>query len=350
VPVLVADFEVARREFDVQVHLRVPPGDRVALLGPSGAGKTTMVEAVAGLLRLSRGEIRLGERQLSSARSPAADLPPGRRGVGLLRQNPGLFPHLTVLQNIGYARGSDPARVRVVAERLGLGALLGVRPRGLSGGEAQRVSLARALQTKVDVLCLDEPFNSLDRPLGRELLELVRRELEDSSTSAILVTHRLEEAQAFAQRLAVLHRGEILQEGDPREVVLRPASRKVTELVGYRGWLSSGSQIMALHPDRVHPVRGGEDGEISARVVRVLPQGARMELELEAEGRWHGRFRCTSDRSATIGELMWFAAPGAPVFLATEEAPPSRRSRTAEPRLEPSGSPIAGNARPRPPE
>jgi ABC-type sulfate/molybdate transport systems ATPase subunit len=255
-----------------------------------------------------------------------------------------------VLQNIGYARGSDPARVRVVAERLGLGALLGVRPRGLSGGEAQRVSLARALQTKVDVLCLDEPFNSLDRPLGRELLELVRRELEDSSTSAILVTHRLEEAQAFAQRLAVLHRGEILQEGDPREVVLRPASRKVTELVGYRGWLSSGSQIMALHPDRVHPVRGGEDGEISARVVRVLPQGARMELELEAEGRWHGRFRCTSDRSATIGELMWFAAPGAPVFLATEEAPPSRRSRTAEPRLEPSGSPIAGNARPRPPE
>ena len=311
---LVADFEVARREFSVRIHLQVPPGERLALLGRSGAGKTTTVEALAGLLRLSRGEIRLGERQLSSARHPAADVPPGRRGVGLLRQDPGLFPHLTVLQNIGYVRGADPAAARVAGERLGLGALLGARPRGLSGGEAQRVSLARALQTKVDLLCLDEPFNSLDRPLGLELLELLRRELEDSGTSAILVTHQLEEAQAFAQRLAVLHRGAILQVGHPRELVLRPASREVAELVGYRGWLTCGTQTMALHPDRVYPVGAEDGGEISARVVQMVPQGARIELELEAEGRWHGRFRCRSDRSATIGELMWFAAPGAPIF------------------------------------
>ena len=319
---LVADFEVARREFSVRVHMRVPPGERLALLGRSGAGKTTSVEAIAGLRRLTRGEIRLGERQLSSARAPAADLPPGRRGVGLLRQNPGLFPHLTVLQNIGYARGSDLARVCEVAERLGLGALLGARPRGLSGGEAQRVSLARALQAKVDLLCLDEPFNSLDLTLGRELLELLRLELASSGTSAILVTHRLEEAQAFAQRIAVLHRGEILQVGDPRELVLQPASREVAELVGYRGWLSSGAQTMALHPDRVHPVGAEGGGEISARVVGMVPRGARIELELEAEGRWRGRFRCTADRSATIGELWWFAAPGAPIFATAEDAAP----------------------------
>jgi ABC-type sulfate/molybdate transport systems ATPase subunit len=286
----------------------------VALLGRSGAGKTTTVEALAGLLRLTRGEIRLGERRLSSAGFPAADLRPGRRGVGLLRQNPGLFPHLTVLQNIGYAPGVTPAAARVAGERLGLGALLGARPRGLSGGEAQRVSLARALQTKVDLLCLDEPFNSLDRPLSLELLDLLRRELEDSATAAILVTHQLEEAQAFAHRLAVL-----LQVGDPHELVLRPATREVAELVGYRGWLSSGSQTMALHPDRVYPVGAEAGGEISARVVQVVPHGARMELELEAEGRWRGRFRCRSDRSATIGELMWFAAPGAPVFATAEE-------------------------------
>ncbi len=317
---LVADFEVARREFSVRVQLEVAPGERVALLGRSGAGKTTTVEAIAGLLRLSRGEIHLGGRPLSSARYPAADLPPGRRGVGLLRQNPGLFPHLTVLQNIGYARGIDAAATRVAAQRLGLGALLGARPRGLSGGEAQRVSLARALLTKVDLLCLDEPFNSLDRPLGRELLELVRQELEDSGTSAILVTHQLEEAQAFAQRLAILHRGEILQVDDPRELVLHPTTRMVAELVGYRGWLSSGSETLALHPDRVHPVGSETGGEISARVVRILPQGARMELELEAVGRWQGRFRCRSDQPAVVGELMWFAAPGAPRFPAAPGA------------------------------
>lgn len=316
---LVADFEVARREFSVRITLEVAPGERVALLGRSGAGKTTTVEAIAGLLRLTRGDVRLGERPLSSARHPNVDLPPGRRGVGLLRQNPGLFPHLTVLQNIGYARGVDAGDARVAAQRLGLGALLNARPRGLSGGEAQRVSLARALLSKVDLLCLDEPFNSLDRPLGLELLDLLRRELEDSATSAILVTHQLEEAQAFAHRLAILHRGQILQMGHPRELVLQPASREVAELVGYRGWLSSGSQTLALHPDRIHPVGAEAGGEISARVVQVVPQGARMELELEAEGRWRGRFRCRSDRSATVGELMWFAAPGAPIFPAAEE-------------------------------
>jgi ABC-type Fe3+/spermidine/putrescine transport system ATPase subunit len=316
--VLVADFEVARREFLVRIDLQVPPGERVALLGRSGAGKTTTLEALAGLLRLSRGEIRLGERRLSSAGSPTSDLPPGRRGVGLLRQNPGLFPHLTVLENIGYAPGVDPAAARVAGERLGLGALMEARPRGLSGGEAQRVALARALQTKVGLLCLDEPFNSLDRPLGRELLELLRRELDGSGTSAILVTHQLEEAQAFAQRVAVLNRGIILQMGDPRELVLRPASREVAELVGYQGWLSAGAQTMALHPDRVHPVEAEERGEISARVVGVIAQGARIELELEADGHWRGRFRCRSDRAANLGEQMWFAAPGAPIFGPSE--------------------------------
>jgi ABC-type sulfate/molybdate transport systems ATPase subunit len=227
-----------------------------------------------------------------------------------------------VLQNIGYARGADPAAAQVAAERLGLGALLGARPRGLSCGEAQRVSLARALQAKVALLCLDEPFNALDRPLSRELLELLRRELECPGTSAILVSHRLEEAQAFAQRLAVLHRGEILQVGDPRELVLRPASREVAELVGYRGWLRSDAETMAQHPDRVYPVDAEDGGEISARVLGMVPQGARIELELEAEWRWRGRFRCRSDRSATIGELMWFVSPGAPIFLTAEEAGP----------------------------
>ena len=316
---LVADFEVARREFLVRINLQVPAGERVALLGRSGAGKTTTLEALAGLLRLSSGEIRLGERRLSTADSRTADLPPGRRGVGLLRQNPGLFPHLTVLENIGYSPGVDPAAARVAGERLGLGALMGARPRGLSGGEAQRVALARALQTKVGLLCLDEPFNALDRPLGLELLELLRSELDGSGTSAILVTHQLEDAQAFAQRVAVLNRGMILQMGDPRELVLRPASREVAELVGYQGWLNAGAQTMALHPDRVYPVGAEDGGEISARVVGVIPQGARIELELEAEGHWRGRFRCRSDQPAPLGAQMWFAAPGAPIFGTAEE-------------------------------
>ncbi|MGH7666594.1 MAG: ABC transporter ATP-binding protein [Candidatus Dormibacteria bacterium] len=311
---LAADFEVRRREFSVGLTLRLDQGERLALLGPSGAGKTTCLEALAGLLRLSRGEIRSGIRLLSSAQSPQTDLPPGRRGVGLLRQNPGLFPHLTVLQNIGYSKGVDPEAARSTGARLGLGAMLGSRPRGLSGGEAQRVALARALQARVELLCLDEPFNSLDRALGEELLGLVELELERSSTSAILVTHQLEDAQAFAHRVVVLRRGAVLQVGDPREVVLRPASREVAEMVGYRGWLSSAGRTIALHPERVHPVGSGSEGAILARVLKAVPQGARVELELEAEGRWRGRFRCRTDRAALVGEKIWFVAPQAPEF------------------------------------
>ncbi|HEY6538099.1 MAG TPA: ATP-binding cassette domain-containing protein, partial [Candidatus Dormibacteraeota bacterium] len=271
-------------------------------------------EALAGLVPLRWGEIRLGGRRLSSASVPKTDLRPGRRGIGLLRQNAGLFPHLTVEQNIAYAPGVDPAAARATGVRLGLGGLLGARPRGLSGGEAQRVALARALQTEVQVICLDEPFNSLDRPLARELLDLLLGELSASATSAVLVTHQLEEAQAFADRVAVLDRGRILQESDPIDLVLHPASRVVAELVGYRGFLSSGEQTIALHPDRLEAFPSAGEGRIPARVIRARPQGARFELELEAVGRWRGRFRHSAARPAIIGEQMWFAAPDAPLF------------------------------------
>ena len=300
--------------------LQVAPGERVALLGRSGAGKTTTVEALAGLQRLTRGDIRLGERPLELGLLPNRRRAPGATQSWPAASEPGLFPHLTVLQNIGYARGVDAAAARVTAQRLGLGALLDARPRGLSGRRGP-ARFPRSAPSKVDLLCLDEPFKSLDRPFSVELLDLLRRELDDSATSAILVTHQLEEAQAFAQRLAILHRGQILQMAHARELVLQPASREVAELVGYRGWLSSGSSDHGPAP-RPRCIRSPlrMSWEISARVVGLVSPGSQdAQLELEAEGRWRGRFRCRSDRSATVGELMWFAAPGAPIFPAAEE-------------------------------
>lgn len=316
---LAADFEVARREFSVQIELQVGRGERLALLGRSGAGKTTTLEALAGLLRLVRGEIRLGGRVLSSAISPNADVPVGRRGVGLLRQNPGLFPHLTVLENVSYAPGTEPAASRAAAERLGLGSLLNVRPRGLSGGEAQRVALARALQARVGLLCLDEPFNALDRPLGMELLELLRRELEASATSAVLVTHQLEDAQAFAERVAVLDRGLVLQDGGSRELVLHPKTALVASLVGYRGWLRRGEELRAIHPDRLH-LSGASDGAavVAGRVVGTRPDGARIDVELDSEGEWVGRFHWSAPEPPVLGARLRFCLDGSPVFRGPE--------------------------------
>ncbi|MGA7173019.1 MAG: ATP-binding cassette domain-containing protein [Candidatus Dormiibacterota bacterium] len=316
---LAADFEVERRDFTVRVAIEVEAGERVAVLGPSGAGKTTFLEAVAGLVPLSSGEIRLGQRRLSSARRPGSDVGVGRRGVGLLRQNPGLFPHLTVLENICYPPGAEAGPASASAARMGLGTVLQARPRGLSGGEAQRVALCRTLQTAVQLLCLDEPFSSLDRPLGLELLELVRQELEGRGTGSLLVTHQLQDAQAFADRVAVLYRGSLLQVGDPRELVLRPKSARVASLVGYRGWLRRGGQLWAIHPDLVQLSSSADgDGAISGRVVAMRPHGARIDVELESVGDWVGRFHCPFPEAPELNAQLTFHAELATVFSGAE--------------------------------
>ncbi|MGH7610333.1 MAG: ABC transporter ATP-binding protein [Candidatus Dormibacteria bacterium] len=308
-----ADFEVSRRHFPVRFGLTVAAGERVAVLGPSGAGKTSALEAIAGLLPLIQGRIALDGRQLSSAADSAGDVAPGHRGVGLLRQDPGLFPHLSVEDNIAYPPQADRESARGTARRLGLGRLLQARPGGLSGGERQRVALARVLQTPARLLCLDEPFSSLDRALALELLELVQAELEGSAMAALLVTHQLEEAQLFGQRLAVLEHGQLLQVAGPRELVLQPASAAVARAVGYRGWLSRPGWLMAVHPDRVRLVAPTQ-AQLLGEVVRATPAGARVDLLVRCRGDWSGELHCLLDQAIAAGTELGLALPGAPVF------------------------------------
>ena len=233
-----ADFEVERRDFTVRAALQVGPGERLALFGPSGAGKTTVLEVIAGLVQPSRGRVVLRGRVLTSTSPPRCALPPWQRRVGLLRQDPGLFPHLSVMQNLAYAPASGgPAEVRELAALLGIGELLSVMPMRLSGGQAHRVALGRLLLAPCDALLLDEPYTGLDAGLRRTLTDLVVSLVSMRNIPALLVAHELVEAQAFAHRLAVLDRGRILQVGPPGEVVRRPASRRVAELVGYRAFV-----------------------------------------------------------------------------------------------------------------
>jgi len=269
--VLEVDVTVARREFPVSARFRVEDGECLALFGPSGAGKTTILEAIAGLIDPLGGRVELDGRRLTS--NPAASGPPGlpvwRRTVGLLRQDPGLFPHLNVSQNLTYARARrDDTEVQRLVDQLGLGALLKAAPRDLSGGQAQRVALARTLLAHHRVLLLDEPYDGLDHSLRRELTALVRAEVRGRGVPAILVAHELGEAQAFADVLGVFDRGRLLQMGEPSELVRHPLSRRVAELVGYRGFVplaagdgTGGAALSAgVHPDRVrlgaHPALG----------------------------------------------------------------------------------------------
>jgi molybdate transport system ATP-binding protein len=283
--VLSADVEVDRRDFTVRAALSVADGERVALFGPSGAGKTTVLEVIAGLVAPRRGLIELNGRVLASTAPPVVDLPSWQRRVGLLRQDPGLFPHLSVRANLLYARSAaGSSELDSLAAQLGIDGLLSAMPARLSGGQRHRVALGRLLLAHCDALLLDEPFASLDAALRRTLTALVSNLCSERGVPAVLVTHQLTDAQAFASRLAVISEGQVVQAGAPDEVVLRPASRLVAELVGYLGFVPAGSGLVAgVHPDRVVPGADPDRGlVVTGAIVAARPSGAGWEADVRA--------------------------------------------------------------------
>jgi len=284
--VLNADVEVDRRDFPVRAALTVADGERVALFGPSGAGKTTVLEVIAGLVAPRSGHVELGGRVLTS---PGVMVPPYQRRVGLLRQDPGLFPHLSVRANLLYARSSrsGPADdLASLAAQLGIDGLLPAMPARLSGGQRHRVALGRLLLAHCDALLLDEPFASLDASLRRALTALVRDLAAERAVPTLLVTHQLSDAQAFADRLAIMDQGQVLQVGAPDAVVLAPASRRVAELVGYLGFVPVGQSgrdelVAGVHPDRVAAGADPSQGlVVTGTVTAARPSGAGWEADL----------------------------------------------------------------------
>jgi molybdate transport system ATP-binding protein len=222
-----ADLSHRLRDFALELSLEVG-GETVALAGPSGAGKTTLLRTLAGLLRPDRGRIEVGgDVWLDTARD--VDVPPERRAVGLVFQDYALFPHLTVAQNVGYARRRG---ARELLDALGLGHLAGERPAELSGGERQRVALARALAREPDVLLLDEPLAALDAATRTAVREELRPLLREQRLPTLLVTHDYLDAAALADRVGVLVDGRIVQLGTPSELAAAPASPFVAEFTG----------------------------------------------------------------------------------------------------------------------
>jgi ABC-type sulfate/molybdate transport systems ATPase subunit len=284
--VLKADVEVDRRDFTVRAAIEVAAGERLALFGPSGAGKTTLLETIAGLVRPQSALIELAGRTLTRTAAPSVAVPPWQRQVGLLRQDPGLFPHLSVRDNLAYARATDPhgAELAGLADALGIGGLLDAMPARLSGGQQHRAALGRLLLAHCGVLLLDEPYSGLDGVLRRTLTALVVQLATERGVPAVLVAHELADAQAFANRIAVLDRGVVLQNGAPDEVVLRPAVLRVAELVGYLGFVPVSGQpgtVAGIHPDRVVPGRAPARGLVlTGTIAASRPAGAAFEVDL----------------------------------------------------------------------
>jgi ABC-type sulfate/molybdate transport systems ATPase subunit/ABC-type sulfate transport system permease component len=200
---------------------------RLAVLGPSGAGKSMALRALAGLLPVTAGSVRLGDRDVTA-------LPPDRRGIGYLPQDPALIPHLTVAEQVTFGRGADRAVAAYWLERFGLAALAGRRADQLSGGQRRRVALARALAREPDLLLLDEPFAGLDAPVRDDLRWELRRLQRDTGIATVVVTHDPDEAALLADHVVLLSTGRVLQQGPQPSVYARPASPEAARLLGIR--------------------------------------------------------------------------------------------------------------------
>ena len=232
------DIEKRLDPFRLQVRLDVG-SEILVLFGPSGAGKTMTLQSIAGLVTPDAGEIVFDGRALfrRQRQGGAANLPARRRRVGYVFQDYALFPHLTALENVAFPlwrKEGGRERAAALLERMRLEHLVGRYPREMSGGQQQRIAMARALAYEPDILLLDEPFAALDPALRERLQQGVREVQREFGLVVICVTHNLEDAFAIGDRLAVMHDGQVTQVGAVEEVFQRPANLRAAESMGVR--------------------------------------------------------------------------------------------------------------------
>lgn len=311
---LEAHVQVEHPDLTVDVALAVESGEVVAVMGPNGAGKSSTLAAVAGVGPLTGGYVRLGGVRLADV-ADNADVPAHERQVGVVFQQPRLFPHLRVLDNVAFglrARGVSRRAAHVEAarwlERVGVAERSHARPDQLSGGEAQRVGLARALVVEPEALLLDEPFAAAD-PSARSALRSVLSEvLEQAPRPTVLVTQDLVDAASLADRVVILERGRVTHDSSLADIAMHPRTAWAAELVGVnllRGQghadvvdLADGGRIVAaeappgrcfvaIHPTAValYPERpdGTPRNVWPLRIEALEPLGSRVRVALGGE-------------------------------------------------------------------
>ena len=339
------------------VSLRIEHGLLACLLGPSGCGKTTTLRLIAGFVEPSEGEIRVGERIVSS---PARTLPPEQRNMSMIFQSYALWPHMTVAENVAYGlrlrkvdRKTLEKKLAAILATTHLEAFAGRYPGELSGGQQQRVALARALIIRPKVLLLDEPFSALDRNLRAAMqveLKDIQRKL---GVTTIFVTHDQGEALSLSDRIAVIAEGRIRQLGAPGEIYRRPADRFVASFIGDVNVLSArlkrndgptatvavgGARVLvpagplkAVEPGgtvdlflRPEDLRIGREGDAIAahgNVAAQIYQGGHVDLYVEVPQAASGRVllrlptqEATAFSSAGTGIAIAFAVADAVAF------------------------------------
>jgi len=253
-PTLIASIRKRRSgatPFDLAVDLELSNGITI-LFGASGAGKTTILDCIAGLAALDSGKIEIDGRVLFDS-SQHVNVPVPQRRVGYVFQDLALFPHLTVRANVEYglqhlSTAERDRRVDAILDAFRIAHLRDRRPRQISGGEAQRVALARSLVTDPTILLLDEPLAGLDAPTKSRIVEDVRTWNESRRIPVLYVTHSRDEVFALGERVVVLDRGRVIACGTPHEVMTMPRQETIAQLAGFENIFDA--QVESVHEDR----------------------------------------------------------------------------------------------------
>ncbi|MFZ5677219.1 MAG: ABC transporter ATP-binding protein [Pseudomonadota bacterium] len=279
------------------MSLAIRERELVVFVGPSGCGKSTLLRLIAGLEEMNTGTLRIGGKVMNE--TPAAD-----RGVAMVFQSYALYPHMTVAENMGFAlkmigtaKAEIDRKVAEAAEILDLGDLLQRKPRQLSGGQRQRVAIGRAIVRKPDVFLFDEPLSNLDAELRARMRVEIARLHKELRTTMIYVTHDQVEAMTLADRIVLLNKGRIEQQGAPLELYEAPANKFVAGFLGQprmnfitlaavpemRG-VTREAVTLGLRPDAIEILAASRPGAIPGRVVVVEPLGASTLLHVQIAG------------------------------------------------------------------
>ncbi len=316
-----------------EVTLDIVPGEFFAMLGPSGSGKTTCLRLIAGFEQPTSGHIEIfGET--------AEGLPPYRRNVNTVFQDYALFPHMNILENVGYglmvkgvARAPRDAKALEALDLVELKGFEGRRPSQLSGGQRQRVALARALVNEPKVLLLDEPLGALDLKLREQMQVELKTLQRNLGITFVFVTHDQGEALSMADRVAIFNNGKIVQVGAPQDIYERPRTRFVADFVGSSNVLPPAfakktggpAKWMSLRPEKIVIATGktkapAASHAVEAKVTSVHYQGAVTRVNTEAAGQAIAVSAASSLDGIGIGDAVTLSWPSSALHAMEDEA------------------------------